>query len=80
MPSVVPSDNKEVESFMKDTKKFIDKAIGDISKSSNSKQLIFGTASGWFVHIFTLNISLFIYSNLIFSYLQVHWLYRNESG
>ncbi|XP_077291895.1 FUN14 domain-containing protein 1A-like [Arctopsyche grandis] len=48
-PVVVPADDKkEVDGFIKETKKVIDRAFSDIAKSSNTKQLVFGTASGWF--------------------------------
>jgi len=38
---------EEVEKVVKDTKKFIDKAVGEIGWDAATRQLIFGSLSGW---------------------------------
>lgn len=41
--------SEEAKKIVDDAKNFIEKAIGDIGKTSATKQLILGTASGWYV-------------------------------
>lgn len=38
---------EEVEKVVKDTKKFIDKAVGEIGWDAATRQLILGSLSGW---------------------------------
>lgn len=37
----------DAKKIVDDAKNFIEKALGDIGKTSATKQLILGTASGW---------------------------------
>ena len=39
--------NREVSDIAKDAKGIIDKILGDVSKTSATKQIVIGTASGW---------------------------------
>lgn len=39
--------SEDAKKIVDDAKNFIEKAIGDIGKTSATKQLILGTASGW---------------------------------
>lgn len=38
---------EKLEEAVKDTKKFIDKAVGEIGTKNATKQLILGSVSGW---------------------------------
>lgn len=42
--------NREVSDVAKDAKTFIEKILGDVSKTSATKQIIIGTTSGWYIH------------------------------
>lgn len=39
--------NREVSDVAKDAKSFLEKILGDVSKTSATKQIVIGTASGW---------------------------------
>lgn len=39
--------NREVSDVAKDAKSFIEKILGDVSKTSATKQIVIGTTSGW---------------------------------
>lgn len=39
--------NREVSDVAKDAKSFIEKILGDVSKTSATKQIIIGATSGW---------------------------------
>lgn len=39
--------NREVSDVAKDAKSFLDKILGDVSKSSATKQILIGASSGW---------------------------------
>lgn len=41
--------SEDAKKIVDDAKNFIEKAIADIGKTSATKQLILGTASGWYV-------------------------------
>lgn len=41
--------SEDAKKIVDDAKNFIDKAIADIGRTSATKQLILGTASGWYV-------------------------------
>lgn len=41
--------SEDAKKIVDDAKNFIEKAISDIGKTSATKQLILGTASGWYV-------------------------------
>lgn len=47
--------SEDAKKIVDDAKNFIEKAIGDIGKTSATKQLILGTASGWYVHCLYFN-------------------------
>lgn len=49
--------SEEAKKIVDDAKNFIEKAIEDIGSTSATKQLILGTASGWYVvtHTFCIN-------------------------
>lgn len=40
---------EDAKKIVDDAKNFIEKAIADIGQTSATKQLILGTASGWYV-------------------------------
>ncbi|CAG9581360.1 unnamed protein product [Danaus chrysippus] len=47
---------EEAKKIVDDAKNFIEKAIADIGKTSATKQLILGTASGWLTGFMTMKI------------------------
>ncbi|CAK1601988.1 unnamed protein product [Parnassius mnemosyne] len=51
--------SEEAKKIVDDAKNFIEKAIGDIGKTSATKQLILGTASGWITGFLTMKIGKF---------------------
>lgn len=55
---------EEAKKIVDDAKNFIEKAIADIGKTSATKQLILGTASGWYVCNSLSLLFLFIYISL----------------
>lgn len=46
-PRTEDSSAEDAKKIVDDAKNFIEKAIADIGKTSATKQLILGTASGW---------------------------------
>ncbi|GLH14388.1 Uncharacterized protein GBIM_18804 [Gryllus bimaculatus] len=46
----------DMDKVAEDTKSFIDKVLGDVSKSSASRQLVMGTASGWVTGFITMKV------------------------
>ncbi|XP_067008437.1 FUN14 domain-containing protein 1 [Anabrus simplex] len=45
-----------IDEVAKETKSFIDKVLGDVGKSSATKQLLIGTASGWCTGFVTMKV------------------------
>lgn len=58
--------SEEAKKIVDDAKNFIEKAIADIGKTSATKQLILGTASGWYVIVELLVITLLLYHKYCF--------------
>ncbi|XP_014225453.1 FUN14 domain-containing protein 1 isoform X1 [Trichogramma pretiosum] len=48
--------NREVSDVAKDAKSFLDKILGDVSKTSASKQIAIGAASGWATGFLTMKV------------------------
>ena len=40
--------NREVSDVAKEAKSFLDKILGDVSKTSATKQIVIGATSGWY--------------------------------
>lgn len=58
--------NKEVYSIdaSKEAKSILEKILGDVSKSSATKQIIIGSTSGWYLIFYIIIILLFTLSNV----------------
>ncbi|XP_014216080.1 FUN14 domain-containing protein 1 isoform X2 [Copidosoma floridanum] len=48
--------NREVSDVAKDAKSFIEKILGDVSKTSATKQIVIGSASGWATGFLTMKV------------------------
>ncbi|KAJ8684169.1 hypothetical protein QAD02_019961 [Eretmocerus hayati] len=48
--------NRETSDISKEAKSFIEKILGDVSKTSASKQIIIGSASGWATGFLTMKV------------------------
>ncbi|XP_032455686.1 FUN14 domain-containing protein 1 isoform X1 [Nasonia vitripennis] len=48
--------NREVSDVAKDAKSFLEKILGDVSKTSATKQIVIGTASGWATGFITMKV------------------------
>ncbi|XP_028156109.1 FUN14 domain-containing protein 1 isoform X1 [Ostrinia nubilalis] len=55
-PKTEDSSAEDAKKIVDDAKNFIEKAIADIGKTSATKQLILGTASGWITGFITMKI------------------------
>jgi FUN14 domain-containing protein 1 len=61
LPAVKKSEREEandsiIDEIFNDTKGFIDRVLGDVGKSSATKQLLLGSISGWFTGFITMKV------------------------